>query len=150
MSSAAYSDLKALWHSHLIGELRDGKRIVPPHVQLIISDLCNQDCHFCAYRMSGGFSTEQFADSDGNKNPRRRIPTRKCLEILEDCAELGVKAIQFTGGGEPTVHPDHMLIFERAQSLGLKTSLVTNGYRLCSGWEDIFPKMDWIRVRRGS
>lgn len=145
MSSNAYSSLKAAWHTDKIEALRKGLQVVPSQVQLILSDLCNQDCHFCAYRMSGGFSSENFAE-DGNKNPNRKIPTAKAMEILNDCASLGVKAIQFTGGGEPTVHPNHLHIFEHAQSLRLETALVTNGVLFRAGWEQVLPKMKWVRV----
>jgi MoaA/NifB/PqqE/SkfB family radical SAM enzyme len=145
MSKGAYSDLKAAWHLDKIEAMRRGHQVVPAQVQLILSDLCNQDCHFCAYRMSGGFSAEQFGDGD-NRNPNRKIPTAKAIEILDDCSSLGVKAIQFTGGGEPTVHPDHLLIFEYAQNLGLETSLVTNGVLFRPGWEQTLPKMKWVRV----
>lgn len=145
MSNTAYSDLKAAWHAREIAAMRSGQTIAPKQVQLIISDLCNHDCHFCAYRMTGGFSTEQFGEN-GNMNPNRRIPAEKCKEILYDCAAVGVKAIQFTGGGEPTVHPDHLQIFGYAQSIGLETALVSNGSLLRAGWEDVFPRMAWIRV----
>jgi MoaA/NifB/PqqE/SkfB family radical SAM enzyme len=144
--NSAYSDLKAAWHLDKIEAMRRGHQVVPAQVQLILSDLCNQDCHFCAYRSSSGFSTEQFAGEHGEKNPNRKIPTAKALEILDDCAALGVKAIQFTGGGEPTVHPDHLLLFEYAQNLGLETSLVTNGVLFRDGWESVLPKMKWVRI----
>jgi len=141
----AYSDLKAAWHLDQIERLRSGERVVPPHVQLIISDLCNQDCHFCAYRMSAGFSTENFAQ-DGNKNPNRKIATDKAVAILDDLKYLGVQAVQFTGGGEPTVHKEHMTIFRHALALGLKCGLVTNGTKLAEGWREVYPKFSWIRV----
>ncbi|MCH7761745.1 radical SAM protein [candidate division TA06 bacterium] len=142
-----YSSLKAAWHIEKISRLRDGLQIVPTHVQLIISDLCNQNCHFCAYRMDGGFSTEQFGEmKEGKliKNPNRRIPKDKAIEILNDCADVGVKAIQFTGGGEPTVHPDHIDIFKHAKWLGLKTGLVTNG--LVMRDFETLANMDWVRI----
>ena len=145
MSKGAYSDLKAGWHLDKIETIRRGGQTVPAQVQLILSDLCNQDCHFCAYRMTGGFSSEQFGES-GNKNPNRKIPTAKAIEIVDDCASLGVKAIQFTGGGEPTVHPDHLAIMEYAQDIGLETSLVTNGVLFREGWEGVLPRMKWVRV----
>jgi len=146
VSNSAYSDLKPAWHLKDMQRLRDGEQITPHQVHFIISDLCNHDCHFCAYRMSGGMSTEQFADDAGNKNPNRRIPTEKCMEILNDMDLMGVKAVQFTGGGEPTVHKDHLKIFAYAQVLGLQTALVTNGCTLKPGWESILPRMKWIRV----
>lgn len=140
----AYTSLKPAWHIDRISDLRAGRDVVPTHVQLIISDLCNQNCSFCGYRSELGFSSEQFADEFGNRNPARFIPTSKCIEILDDCAALGVKAVQFTGGGEPTVHPDHLKIIGHAQSLGLKTGLVTNGVRLRD--DPVFRNLDWLRI----
>lgn len=129
--------------------LAAGYQPAPVHLQLILSDLCNQDCHFCAYRMSAGLSNELFADGElakvGHNNPNRMIPTTKALEIVEDAAAIGVKAIQFTGGGEPTVHPDHVRVFGTAQGLGMSTALVTNGVRM----DPTAPEMlahAWIRV----
>lgn len=139
-----FSNLKAAWHIDRIAKLRAKQDIAPTHVQLIISDLCNQDCGFCAYRMEGGFSTELFADSEGNKNPKRFIPTEKVKEILRDCSEMGVGAIEFTGGGEPTVHPDWEDILDFAQCLGLKTGLVTNGIRLKPS--KVLERLTWLRI----
>jgi MoaA/NifB/PqqE/SkfB family radical SAM enzyme len=94
--------------------------------------------------MSGGFSTEKFADEKGNKNPARFIPKDKCKEILDDCAEIGVGAIEFTGGGEPTVHPNCIEIIGHAQKLGLQTGLVTNAVRLKD--DEVYHNLDWLRI----
>lgn len=145
----AFSSLKPAWHLDRIADLRRGRDIVPTHVQIVLSDLCNQDCHFCAYRMEGGFSTANFADERGNKNPKRFIPTAKAIEILDDCARLGVGAIEFTGGGEPTVHPDCMAIIAHAQALGMQTGLVTNGVRLKPISDQAaaaLEKLTWLRI----
>lgn len=142
--SVEFSSLKAAWHLERIQALRDGKDIAPTHLQLIISDLCNQDCHFCAYRMEGGFSTANFPDEEGNKNPKRFIPTAKAKEILLDCARLGVGAVEFTGGGEPTVHPDCFELIAYAQALGLETGLVTNGVKLAE--HPAIEKLTWLRI----
>jgi MoaA/NifB/PqqE/SkfB family radical SAM enzyme len=74
------------------------------------------------------------------------IPAWKAKEILDDCAALGVKAIQFTGGGEPTVHPYHLELIQHALDLGLECALVTNGYLLRKGWDEVFPRLAWMRV----
>ena len=82
-----YSALKAVWHTRDIEALRSGRGIVPHHVYLIISDLCNQDCVFCSYRSPKGWGSESFGADTGNgftKNPDRMIPTEKALEILDD------------------------------------------------------------------
>ena len=148
--STLYSTFKAAWHQEQIDTFREGKVPPPIHVHIILSDLCNQDCHFCAYRMSSGLSSELFVgDSEvariGTNNPKRQMPTDKALEIIEDCAEMGVKAIQFTGGGEPTVHPQHLEIFHHAQSLGMDTALVTNGLKL-DPTSPTIQHLKWIRV----
>ncbi len=144
-----YSQIKPAWHPDRLETIAAGRVPAPVHVQLIISDLCNQDCSFCAYRMSAGLSSELFTEgaqlARGHNNPVRQIPTEKALEILDDCAALGVKAVQFTGGGEPTAHKDHREIFAHAQRSGLETALVTNGVKL-NGTAPETHLMAWVRV----
>ena len=161
MSSSAkapgYSDLKVIHGLEKIGQLRNWRnqttsmplkanRPVPGQVQLILSDLCNHDCSFCAYRMSGYSSNANFADALGNKNPNRMIPVEKALEILDDCSDLGVRGVQYTGGGEPTVHPDHLSIMRRGLGRSIKSGLVTNGCLLRPGWDEVYPRFAWLRI----
>jgi MoaA/NifB/PqqE/SkfB family radical SAM enzyme len=95
--------------------------------------------------MTGGFSTENYWEGDV-RNPNRKITTEKCHEIIDDCKSLGVQAMQFTGGGEPTVHKDCLSIIRYAQSRELETSLVSNGYLLRPRWEETYSKLKWIRI----
>src|SRR5688500_4652854 len=131
MAESYYSVLKAAWHADRITTMREGGQSVPVNLQLILSDLCNHDCWWCAYRASNGLSSAGFAGPDKNgklsHNPNRMIPTAKAAEIITDARELGVKSITFTGGGEPTVHPDHLSLFGMALELGIDCSLNTNG-----------------------
>jgi len=142
-----YSALKAAWHTTDIAKLRAGQGIVPHQVYLVISDLCNQDCSFCTHRSSAGWATEQFGEDTGKgftMNPNRKISKEKCFELLDDFAELGVKAIQFTGGGEPTVHPDLESIVRYALDKKLQVGLVTNATRLLSS--RTLEQLSWVRV----
>jgi MoaA/NifB/PqqE/SkfB family radical SAM enzyme len=88
-----------------------------------------------------------MVDDDGQvqKNPKRLIKTKKVIEILRDAKTLGVKCIVFTGGGEPTVHPDHLNIIETALDLGFECALNTNGVLLRPGWERIYPRLAYVR-----
>ena len=142
-----YSALKAAWHTKDIETLRQGKPIIPHHVYLVVSDLCNQDCHFCTYRSSNGWGSEQFGEDTGKgftMNPNRMIPKDKCFELIDDFAELGVKAVQFTGGGEPSVHPHIEEVVRYALDSGLQVGMVTNATRLLSS--RTIERMSWIRV----
>lgn len=143
----AYSALKAAWHTRDIETLRAGGSIVPKHLYLILSDLCNQDCSFCTYRSADGWANENFGADTGKgftMNPNRMMATGKALEIIGDAAKLGVKAIQFTGGGEPTLHPNIGLVIETALDHGLQAGLITNGTKLPR--LSTMKRLSWIRV----
>ena len=143
-----YNESKMIWWFSREGKLPES----PKQVQLILSDLCNQDCSFCAYRMSGYTSNELFiGDSEpakyGHSNPKRFIPRDRALSLLTEMQEAGVLAIQFTGGGEPTVHPDCDEIFRAALQLGFRCALVSNGVKWSRPlMRDLIPKFDWVRI----
>ena len=145
-----YSPLKILHHPGRLYELRHGRQCVPSQVQLVISDLCNHACSFCAYRMPGYDSNELFKiireDGTANNNPNRQIPTERAIEIIDDCRDMGVGAIQFTGGGEPTVHRDHHRIFIHALDRKIQVALVTNGDRLTRHLIERLSDAAWVRV----
>jgi len=146
---SAYSPLKIFHHQKELEAMKTGGYTAPIHVQLIISDLCNQYCDFCAYRMPGYSSNVLFGEPDvtGHTNPNRQIELGKCVEILEDCKKLGTKAVQFTGGGEPTVHTNHEMIFQECLDRDMDLALVTNGVRL--GKESlraILMQASWVRI----
>lgn len=146
-SAGIYSNLKSAWHY-----VRDGGMPnAPKQVQFIISDLCNQDCSFCAYRMSGYSSNEMFmgdseASAYGHDNPKRWIPEDKAISLLRDFKAAGVLGIQFTGGGEPTANPRHEAIFSAALEMGFKCALVSNGLRWSDSLISMLARFAWVRV----
>lgn len=151
MAGSPYSPLKILHHHDRLEQLRKGEQIVPAQVQLIISDLCNQDCAFCAYRTSGYSSNQLFMldakpASFGHNNPVRMIPYAKIVEILNDCRDMGVGAIQLTGGGEPSVHPGFTQILEDIHDRGLDLALVSNGVRLSASNIEHLARAKWVRI----
>jgi len=158
----AYSPHKAVRHLDVVQAVRGGRPARPAHVQIILSDACNQACNFCAYRDPSYTSSTLFYEVDAinvkrglrrdtahperNYNPSRMIPWPKVQEILDDCAAMGVSGVQFTGGGEPTVHPRWMDAIRYAHSRGLATSLVTNGVNVDrDGGADVVATMAWLR-----
>ena len=152
MTEGPYSPLKVFHHQDRLERIKRREPTAPAHVQIFISDLCNYRCSFCIYRWHGNISNQLFAEvlPDGtvNDNPRRMIPYDKVIEILDDCVEMGVGAIQVTGGGEPFVHPQHCDIFEAILDRGLELAVVTNGSNLSERACDILtrPGCKWVRV----
>lgn len=143
-----YSPLKMAWWYARDGGLPD----VPKQVQIILASLCNMSCHFCAYRLEGYSSNELFmGDSKpakfGTNNPQRWMDTDRALALVQEIKDAGCLAIQWTGGGEISVHPHHEAILQKSVDLGLSNALVSNGLK----WSDnlkrnILPKFSWVRV----
>ncbi len=74
------------------------------------------------------------------------IPYGKVVEILDDCREMGVKAIEIAGGGEPTVHPQHLQIFQDVIDRHLDLALVSHGVLLGMAAAKILMSAKWVRI----
>jgi MoaA/NifB/PqqE/SkfB family radical SAM enzyme len=143
----SYSEKKAVWWLMRDGGLPD----VPKQVQLIISDFCNQNCSFCAYRMDGYSSNELFVGNSklaatGHNNPIRFMDAERALRLVDEIKAAGVLGIQYTGGGEVLTHPRHEDIMERALNIGLRCALVTNGFKMRDRVFGLLTRFDWVRI----
>lgn len=147
MSTGAYAADKCLAHPESLRKLRAGEFPYPRHLHLIPSDYCNLSCPGCSYRAEGFRSTEMYRGPAGEKNPKRFLPWHVLQRVLDDCAEMGTKGIEVTGGGSPTLHPHIIQLLELAQLLGLQTALITNGLTLHR--QDLLvaaAKGAWVRI----
>ena len=133
-----YSNLKVFHHEDRIKSLRGGEHASPIHVQLVPTNRCNQACEGCAYRLSGYPSNEQFENGDS-------ISWIKLQDIVTDCKALGVKAIQLTGGGEPTVHPRFIDLCAKILASEIDLGVVTNGSRWSESHTSLLIRAKWIR-----
>lgn len=136
-----YTNNKIIHHTDRLYALHQGAQPAPVHVQLVVSNLCNHNCLFCAYRMPGYTSNQLF-----NKSQERILPKDKVLETIRSCSAIGVKAIQFTGGGEPTVHKHLPLFLSTAHQNNIETALVTNGQNLNIYIRQELLQSAWVRI----
>lgn len=134
-----YSPYKVVHHLDKIEELRQGCQIAPVQIHLIPTNRCNQNCVFCAYRLPDYPSAKNFYAKD-------EIPESKLLEIIDSCKEIGVKGIQYTGGGEPLVHPAISKAFQRTIEQGMDLALVSNGQALTDELIEILANVSWVRI----
>lgn len=143
-----YSSNKAFLHCDKLAQYQAGGIPVPSQIHFVISDLCNQNCSFCAYCIDGITETFQIVDENGkvNRNPNRMMTTVHAKRILQELSVAGAKAIQFTGGGEPTMHSDCAELMLYANDLGMDTALVTNGTNIDSGILSLILRCTWIRI----
>ncbi|WP_031480991.1 radical SAM protein [Maridesulfovibrio frigidus] len=137
-----YTSLKVFHYQEKIDSLtRDSEEIKAPiHIRIKPTNVCNHNCSYCAYRDE----TMQLGQDMVIKD---KIPSNKMAEIVEDCIEMGVKAVTFSGGGEPFCYPH---LAETAQSLvdgGISIASLTNGALLKGEAAKVFAKHGtWVRV----
>lgn len=135
-----YSTMKIFSHPDVVEKINKKERVAPLLIQLMWQNLCNHDCEFCSYRRSGNKNNELF-------NDRQFISREKMLEILENCKEIGVKAIEITGGGEPSIYPYFEEGVRKMVEYGIDIGIVSNGSMFKEDWMKIMsPNLLWARI----
>ncbi|MDO8607007.1 MAG: radical SAM protein [Phaeospirillum sp.] len=135
-----YSNLKFLRHSDHMEALKAGQVVAPVHIRIKPINHCNHSCWYCAYRADNLQLGEDM-------NLRDRIPEDKISEIVTDVISMGVKAVTFSGGGEPLLYKGLPEVVERLAKGGVKVATLTNGANLKGRMADAFAEHGtWIRV----
>jgi MoaA/NifB/PqqE/SkfB family radical SAM enzyme len=135
-----YSNLKFLKHATHLDAIRDGEVVAPIHIRIKPINRCNHNCWYCAYR-TDNLQLGEGIDLDD------AIPTGKMFEIIDDVIQMGVKAVTFSGGGEPLIYRPLPECVERLAAGGVKVASLTNGANLKGRVADVFAKHGtWVRV----
>jgi MoaA/NifB/PqqE/SkfB family radical SAM enzyme len=115
--------------------------ILPPlHVRVKPTNVCNHNCWYCAYRRNNiQLGKDMVA--------REQIPRSKAMELAEDFESMGVKAVTFSGGGDPLCYPYLGELITRLTSAGIRFASLTNGAFLKGEIAELFAAYgSWIRV----
>lgn len=70
----------------------------------------------------------------------------KGCEIIDDLAAIGVRAVTFSGGGEPLLHPHILTFLKRLLVRNIDVSVITNGELLSGDRAQLLSHAKWIRV----
>jgi radical SAM protein with 4Fe4S-binding SPASM domain len=127
-----FNTYKIFSHLDRVEDLKDNKVPDPITVSFTLTDKCNNKCPRCM-EVSG-------------RNPC--FPSMKDPEIrIAQIAESNAKAITFSGGGEPLLHPQAVETMAIAKTLGLEVGLVTNASLLNKTKADKLSKIcTWIKI----
>ena len=119
----------------------DNPEILPPiHIRIKPTNRCNHNCWYCAYRTDNLQLGKDMKLTD-------EIPEEKMMEIIDDCIEMGVKAITFSGGGEPLLYPYMKEVLKKLKDSPIKFAALTNGSNLQGEIAELFAfHGTWIRV----
>lgn len=135
-----YSPLKFLqFHQHLQA-IRDGNLLAPVHIRVKPTNRCNHKCWFCAYRTKDLALGDEMREQDS-------IPAEKMLALAQEFVEIGVKAVTFSGGGEPLLYKPLPEVIDILATGGIRVAALSNGANLKGRMADAFAQHGtWIRI----
>lgn len=129
MNKSEYSPYKVVHHIDRLNSIKTEGRCVPITIHLAPTTYCNCSCYYCYVK---DYNTHKC-----------QLEKEALFSFLEAAADKGVKAVEITGGGEPTVYPHFDETVIKCHELGLDVGLVTNGYHLNP---NVLKYATWIRV----
>lgn len=120
---------KLLKHLDKLKGLQEGT-VSPIMVHFIPTHRCQLDCVHCCFK--------------NRKDKKADMPFDWFVEALSNFSLLGTQALEFTGGGEPTLWPVINRAMAYAKHLGFHMGIITNG--LNGGGITHWEWFDWVRV----
>jgi len=124
-----FSSNKILKHLDRVLPWLKGENVYPITFEIDLTNRCNNRCPGC---IGGRTNAEDLKDP---------------FLILDQLAKAKVKAVTFTGGGEPLLYPKVLESVKYAKKLGLDVGFITNGLALTkSACEVILDNCVWIRI----
>lgn len=137
-----YTPMKIFHYPEKINSLpKNTDNIMAPiHIRIKPTNVCNHNCSYCAYRTNSlNLGKDMIVDD--------YIPRQKMMEIIDDAEEMGLKAITFSGGGEPFVYPYLLDVVKKLSQTQIKFAALTNGSRLTGEVAEFFAyHATWIRI----
>ncbi len=147
MTSNKYSAHKIVWFHEKMESFAKGTITAPIYVRVKPTNACNHSCFFCVYKPSFSGMHELSPDrEDSWQGEVAQLKTLKLLELLHDFDTIGVKAVTYSGGGEPLMHPDIVSVMERTLELDIDLSIITNGQALNGARANVLRHAKWVRV----
>lgn len=134
-----YSNLKIFAHAQALDDIDKGKRIAPIYVRIKPTNYCNHKCYYCSY------ADKELGLRD-SVNRQDQISWEKMQEIIADMTDMGVKAVTFSGGGEPLVYPYIVETMQKILDSGIDLSIITNGQLLKDGRAEVLTNAKWVRI----
>lgn len=111
----SFKGLTYFEHYQKISGWMKGKNPLPAPILASLDPVnsCNQKCYYC--------------NSQRYLNHLKQWEREFIKSLLNNLSEWGVKSVCWAGGGEPTLNPNLIGMFQMAKDLGLESSIITNG-----------------------
>lgn len=138
-----FSERKILGHFDKLTKYLNNEEYPPILVEIDLTNKCTSDCPWCFGYLNRKWTDFMlFAPESKDTALRYNASNQGVRNLISDLANLGVKAITWTGGGDPTCHKNLTEFLKQAQELGIENGLITNGV---ISVKDALPYCTWIR-----
>ena len=123
--------MKMINHPSAIKQFKMGYG-TPISLQVGPTSRCNLNCSFC---------------SNVNRSKHEDLKIRELSLLLYELKQIGLKTVEWTGGGDPTCYEDINSAIDIAYGLKLEQGFITNGLLLNERlhWTSL-QRLKWLRV----
>ncbi|QEP42768.1 radical SAM protein [Ectothiorhodospiraceae bacterium BW-2] len=137
-----YEKIKIREHKQLLSAISSQEKAIPVHVRIEPTEICNLRCTFCWWH-----APERRISLDNvNLNGRERLVNSRFLALIDELAEIGVRALSFTGAGDPLCHNGMEIILERVVSKRFYWGITSNmGLPLSDKMIELLAQAQWVR-----
>ncbi len=130
-------DRKIFSHKERLLSLLDGKKPYPINIEIDPSNACNERCIWCCW--------------EEHRKDKTKMPKSLIEKIVYDLAEVEVKSINWTGGGESLTNKNTLEGIVLAKSLGIQNGIFTNGTITNKHAAKILVEnCEWVRISLGA
>jgi len=140
---------KVFSHLDRLTAWRDGDTPAPVTVEWDLTNRCSlgcEGCHFAHTHTKGPWAGKALLPM-AYENTGDVADLKLVTRGLAEAAEAGVKAVVWSGGGEPTLHPQWQEIVIYAAASGLRQGMYTLGGHLNSQSAKVLARYaDWVVV----
>ena len=115
----------------------------PVLIEVDPSNACNHACSFC---LSSYIHFDKYKGTEAFS--RAVMPRDMLMGLCEDFVSMGVRAVNWTGGGEPTLNKHLKEAITYCGENGIKQGIFTNGTLLDKRdlFETMVDHMTWVRI----
>ena len=124
-------------------EFVESQNTSPVLIEVDPSNACNHACSFC---LSSYIHFDKYKGTETFS--RALMPRDMLMELCEDFVKMKVKAVNWTGGGEPTLNKHLKEAIQYCGEHGIKMGMFTNGtlFEKNDLYETLVDNMTWVRI----
>lgn len=134
---------KVVANSDRVVEFIETGNTAPVLIEVDPSNACNHACSFC---LSSYIHFDKYKGTETFS--RAVMPGDMLMNLCKDFVDMGVRAVNWTGGGEPTLNKHLKEAIKYCGKNGIKQGIFTNGTLLDKRdlFEVMVDNMTWVRI----